>query len=186
MARPSKVTPDEIEQAALVLARTHGLDSLTARSVADSLGISTQPIYSGFGSMDALKVKVASAVQTQIEAFLAEPEPGVPPMLTVGVRAIRLAAEQPPLFALMDDWMRRELGHQPPPELLAAYRRDPRLASATDAQLTQLNAHLWIYTRGLSALVSMDADAPLTLKAARAKLAELAEALISTIARGVQ
>ena len=54
MARPSRVSAHDIEQAAVTLVRERGIDALTARGVADALGVSTQPVYSSWGSMDAV------------------------------------------------------------------------------------------------------------------------------------
>ena len=55
MARPTRVAAEDIEQAAVNLVRANGLSALTARGVADALGVSTQPVYSSWGSMDALR-----------------------------------------------------------------------------------------------------------------------------------
>ncbi len=184
MARPVKITPDEIERAALDMVRAHGLDAVTARALADALGISTQPIYSGFGSMDTLKSRVAGAAQQQVTDFLAQPEPGVPPMLTVAIRTVRLASEAPHLFALMDDWMRSRLGASVPPETIGAYRRDPRLAEVPREDLERLDVQLWVVTRGLAGLVGPDDQGALTLADARRLLTEIGEALIAALDRG--
>ncbi len=181
MARPSKVSAADIERAALVIARDGGMDALTARAVADVLGVSTQPVYSTWGSMDALKARVGELLQAEISAYLREPELNVPPMLSVGLRSIRLAQEHPQLFALAAEWMRRALDHAPPPDVLDAMRADPRLATATDADLTRVNALLWIFTQGLAAMVSP--PTALTLDTARGYLIDMGEAVIGTEAR---
>lgn len=108
MARPTRVAAEDIEQAAVNLVRANGLSALTARGVADALGVSTQPVYSSWGSMDALRERVDERVRAFIQTYLAQPEPGAPPMLSLGLRTVRLAKEEPHLFDLAAAWMRRK------------------------------------------------------------------------------
>ncbi|MGB2701486.1 MAG: TetR family transcriptional regulator, partial [Candidatus Phosphoribacter baldrii] len=89
MARPTRVAAEDIEQAAVNLVRANGLSALTARGVADALGVSTQPVYSSWGSMDALRERVDERVRAFIQTYLAQPEPGAPPMLSLGLRTVR-------------------------------------------------------------------------------------------------
>ena len=84
MARPARVTPEDIERAAVDLVRAGGLTALTARAVADHLGVSTQPVYSSWGSMDALRTRVDQRVTEFIQNYLAQPESGAPPLLSWG------------------------------------------------------------------------------------------------------
>jgi hypothetical protein len=65
--------------------------------------------------------------------------------------------------------------------VLDAMRADPRLATATDADLTRVNALLWIFTQGLAAMVSP--PTALTLATARGYLIDMGEAVIGTEAR---
>ena len=55
-----KVTRDDVVNAALDVLRESGFSAVNARSVAQKLGCSTQPIYRVFGSMDELKTEMAS------------------------------------------------------------------------------------------------------------------------------
>lgn len=181
MARPSKVSATDIERAALDLARHDGMDAVTARAVADVLGVSTQPVYSTWGSMDALKDRVGQLLHEEIGSYLRQPEPDVPPMLSVGLRSIRLAQEHPHLFALAADWMRHAVQDTPPRDVLMAMRADPRLADVSDADLARVNALLWIFTQGLAAMVGPPTG--LTLDTARRYLVEMGEAVIGTEAR---
>lgn len=47
--------------AALQVVRANGIDGLTAKALADELGTSTQPVFTAFGSMDALRQAVHAA-----------------------------------------------------------------------------------------------------------------------------
>ncbi len=58
------LTKEIIVDAAFELVREHGFDALTARSIAQTLGCSTQPIYSVYGNMSEIKKDVYSKVVT--------------------------------------------------------------------------------------------------------------------------
>lgn len=51
MAPKNKFTREEMVQAALQVVRAGGIDSLTAKTLADALGTSTQPVFTAFGSI---------------------------------------------------------------------------------------------------------------------------------------
>ena len=61
MAPKNKFTKEEMVEAALQVVRSQGIDCLTAKTMADELGTSTQPIFTAFGSMDAVKQEVYAA-----------------------------------------------------------------------------------------------------------------------------
>jgi AcrR family transcriptional regulator len=181
VARPTRVTPEDIERAAVDLVRVGGLPALTARGVADALGVSTQPVYSSWGSMVALRARVDQRVAEFIQQYLAQPEPGTPPMLSLGLRTVRLATEEPHLFDLAAAWMRHQLTGPPPPPIIAALRADPRLAAVSVERLTQVNTLMWIFTQGLAAMVR-DGSSVWTLDAARLHLTTAGEAIIAHVA----
>ena len=181
MARPTRVAAEDIEQAAVNLVRANGLSALTARGVADALGVSTQPVYSSWGSMDALRERVDERVRAFIQTYLAQPEPGAPPMLSLGLRTVRLAKEEPHLFDLAAAWMRHQIAGPPPPPIIAALRADPRLATVSIERLTQVNALMWIFTQGLAAMVR-DGSPVTTLDIARIHLSTAGDAIIAHVA----
>ena len=61
MAPKNKFTKEEMVAAALQVVRTKGIDGLTAKTMADALGTSTQPIFTAFGSMDTVRQEVCAA-----------------------------------------------------------------------------------------------------------------------------
>ena len=58
-----KISREEILSAAFTLVRTQGIDALGARALANTLHLSTQPIFSHFPTMDALKQAVYELAQ---------------------------------------------------------------------------------------------------------------------------
>ena len=61
MAPKNKFTREEMVAAALRVVRRKGADALTAKALAEELGTSTQPVFTCFGTMDALKAEVSAA-----------------------------------------------------------------------------------------------------------------------------
>lgn len=101
MAPKNKFTKKEMIEAAMQVVRDKGIDGLTAKTMADELGTSTQPVFTAFGSMDTVKQEVyASAVRvydSYTDAGLKEKIP----FFGVGMQYIRFAREEPELYRLL-------------------------------------------------------------------------------------
>ncbi len=101
MAPKNKFTKKEMIEAAMQVVRDKGIGGLTAKTMADELGTSTQPVFTAFGSMDTLKQEVyASAVRvydSYTDAGLKEKIP----FFGVGMQYIRFAREEPELYRLL-------------------------------------------------------------------------------------
>ena len=101
MAPKNKFTKEEMVAAALQVVRTKGIDGLTAKTMADALGTSTQPIFTAFGSMDGIKKEVYAAA---IRVYDRYTEAGLQeriPFFGVGMQYIRFAREEPELYRLL-------------------------------------------------------------------------------------
>lgn len=103
MPPAQRITKEAILEAGIALIRTHGVDALNARAIATSLACSTQPIFSNFPSMDALK---AALIERAEEIFLSSMETQIadgkyPPYKASGMAYIRFAKEEPYLFQLL-------------------------------------------------------------------------------------
>lgn len=98
-----KVTKKEIIDTALRLCRESGEDAINARSVADALGCSTQPIFSNFATMDELHGAVMSAAyECYLEFIENEVKSGkYPRYKAFGVAYVRFAKEEKQLFRLL-------------------------------------------------------------------------------------
>lgn len=62
-----KIQKQEIIEAAVALVRQSGPQAINARSIAAALDCSTQPIFSNFASMDALRLAVVAAADAQYQ-----------------------------------------------------------------------------------------------------------------------
>lgn len=101
MAPRNKFTKAEMVEAALGVVRAKGIDGLTAKTLAEALGISTQPVFTAFGSMENLRQAVYAAgvgvYDRYMEAGLGEKIP----FFGVGMEHIRFAREEPELYQFL-------------------------------------------------------------------------------------
>ena len=98
-----KVTKEEIINAAFDITRKSGADAINARTVAAELNCSTQPIFSNFSTMDALRFAVVDKTQSIFEEYAkAIMESGeFPTYKASGMAYIRFAREERELFKLL-------------------------------------------------------------------------------------
>lgn len=101
MAPKNKFTKEEMVEAALQVVRSQGIDCLTAKTMADELGTSTQPIFTAFGSMDAVKQEVYAAAVRVYDGYVAAGLKEKIPFFGVGMHYIRFAREEPALYRFL-------------------------------------------------------------------------------------
>ena len=101
MAPKNKFTKEEMVEAALEVVRAKGIDGLTAKTLADELGTSTQPVFTAFGSMDAVKREVYAAAVRVYDGYANAGLKEKVPFFGVGMQYIRFAREEPELYRLL-------------------------------------------------------------------------------------
>lgn len=101
MAPKNKFTRDEMVAAAVQVVRKKGMDALTAKALAEEIGTSTQPIFTCFGAMDAVKDAVHSAAALLHDEYIAKGLKEKIPFLGVGMQFVRFAREEPQLYRLL-------------------------------------------------------------------------------------
>jgi len=168
----------QIVDAAFHLLRTEGLDSITARRLADQLKCTVRPIYTHFSSMGSLRDEtVLLAGQYTIDFLLKDHHEK--PRLSLGIGYLRLAREEPEIFRAVyltqNTGLDYESGRITP--LLEKLRNDKDLHDLSEEALHRLNDRLWIYTHGLSTLLATGA-LQLPLTEAAAQLDEVGRELI--------
>ncbi len=155
MAPKNKFTKEEMAAVALRVVRERGAEGLTAKTIADALGTSTQPIFTAFGSMDGIRQAICkAAVRVYDDYTLAGLKEDIP-FLGVGRQYIRFAREEPELYRLL--FLTREascsamqsmqhLQEQVRPALMRIYHM-----TAEEADLYFRN--LWLAVHSLSTLI---------------------------------
>ena len=101
MAPRNKFTREEMIAGALNVVRKRGSASLTARAVAEELGVSTQPIFTCFGTMDELKSEVHAAAERVYKSYVANGLNNRVPFFGFGMQYLRFAKEERELYRLL-------------------------------------------------------------------------------------
>lgn len=83
------------------VARERGINGLTAKTMADELGISTQPVFTAFGSMDEVKREVYAAAVSVYDEYTELGLKEKIPFLGVGMQYIQFARQEPELYRLL-------------------------------------------------------------------------------------
>ena len=101
MAPKNKFTREEFVEAALEVVRRQGTGALTAKAVAEKLGVSTRPVFTCFGTMETLREEVRSAAQRLFDSYVTEGLRQEIPFLGYGQQYARFAREEPELYRLL-------------------------------------------------------------------------------------
>lgn len=151
----TKVTKEDIAQAAIEIVRTGGAQALNARTIAAKLNCSTQPIFSNYATMDELWLAVMKRADEICRAYTQrEVESGQFPVYKAnGMAYIRFAKEESELFKLL--YMRDRFGSTSPEETDVTDQMETIIhgnigLDGTDAKLFHLE--MWAYVHGIAAM----------------------------------
>lgn len=157
-----KLTKEQLIAAAFSLLRRNGESAVIIRAVAAEAGCSTQPVMSHFPTADALK----EALYAEADAFhtayiMPQDAQDENPMLGIGLRYIRFAAEEPHLFRFLFQSDRLDT------ENYSALIRNEHLSPffailSKEAQITRQQAEeafssLFLVTHGYASLLANNA-----------------------------
>ncbi|HVP91939.1 MAG TPA: TetR/AcrR family transcriptional regulator [Terriglobales bacterium] len=143
--------------AAIALVREKGWEALTARGIAKRLKSSVAPVYSAFGSMDAVERGVLEEARRLLHDKMAV-RYTEGSFLNVGVGMVVFARDEANLFISLfharhshSDIVGGIFG-----AILAGMRADPFLTLLPEASLVRLLRNLKMYTLGLAAAIVYD------------------------------
>ena len=115
MAPKIKFTREKMIEAAIKVVREKGADALTAKSLSEELGISTQPVFTCFGTMDVLKKEVYEEAENMFYSFVVEGLKEEIPFFGFGKQYVRFAQEESEIYRML-------LFSNPPEETTGAER----------------------------------------------------------------
>lgn len=173
-----KISKDAIVQAALDIVRRDGADALNVRAVAGALGCSTQPVFSNFRTVDALRRAVADAVEALYtdyqQADIAAGQ--YPAYKASGMSYIRFAREEKELFKLL--YMRDRSAEEPDgiEKLRPFLFHLQEELHIGEEEALRFHLEMWAVVHGIAA---MSATGYLTLEP------ELVSAMLTDIYRGL-
>lgn len=98
MPKQVSITKALVDQTALDLIRTKGMEALTARNIAEQVGCSTQPIYKIYRSLDELKEHVVRMAGEYAESIIFHYDKTPIAFLNTGLGFIHFAATEKVLF----------------------------------------------------------------------------------------
>ncbi len=101
MAPKNKFTREEMVAAAVAVVQKGGEEALTAKALAEALGTSTQPVFTCFGTMEALKAEVYAAAEQIFNRYALAGLQQKVPFFGYGVQYIRFAREEPELYRIL-------------------------------------------------------------------------------------
>lgn len=153
-----RITRDMILDAAYAIAREQGAEAVNARSIAERIGCSTQPVLYHFDHVEDIRREVYRMADEHQTACLMQLPEGVNPMTAIGLNYIRFAAEEKPLFRLL---CQSDSFHgQSITELIDAPELDPVLgvfqqeAGLTRAQTKVLFKALFLLVHGYASMLA--------------------------------
>lgn len=163
MPPKAKFTKEEIITAALKLVREKGIEALTARSLAQQLSSSAQPIFTVFKNMEEVQEGVKKESREVFNGYIRKALSYTPAFKQMGIMMIRFATEEPKLFQLLFMWERpqdaaydtpvRQLG-----ELMDLYLEEACIAmlqkeyDLNEEEVHALFEQVWIFTFGIGLL----------------------------------
>ena len=101
MAPRNKYTREEMVEAAVRVVREKGIDALTAKALASELGVSTQPVFTCFHTIEEAKREVRTAAERVYDRYVEDGLRMKVPFLGVGIQYIHFAKENPQLYRLL-------------------------------------------------------------------------------------
>lgn len=101
MAPRKKFSRDEMIEKAVQVVRKQGIGALTAKSLANELGVSTQPVFTCFHTIEEVRREVVNAAKILYDDYVKEGVCSDIPFLGFGMHYIRFAKEEPELYRLL-------------------------------------------------------------------------------------
>lgn len=158
MAPRNKYTREEMVAAAVEVVRRDGIEGLTAKALAHELGVSTQPIFTCFSTMEAVHRAVLDAAEQLYTAYATAGLNSDTPFLGVGMQFIRFVRVEPQLYRLL--FLTRDSERDP----LDAMRHAQapvqeslmRIYHLTAEEADEYFRDMWLVVHGLATLIVTD------------------------------
>ena len=96
-----KVTREMVADAAFEVIRTSGHENLNARTIAEYLGCSTQPVLYSFRTVDEIREAAYEQADHFHTEFISPKETDQNPMLALGLNYVRFGHEEKNLFRFL-------------------------------------------------------------------------------------
>ncbi|QXE17931.1 TetR-like C-terminal domain-containing protein [Clostridium sp. 001] len=155
MAPKIKIAKADIITASLAIVRESGVEALNARSVAQKLNCSTQPIFSNYSTMEDLKADVMQSAKQIYQQFIERgmEDSAYPPYKASGIYYIKFAREEKELFKLL---FMRDRSHEEIKEEREDISKLLHLISANTGMSLDdafmFHIEMWTYAHGIATM----------------------------------
>lgn len=159
MPPKTQITKEMIVEAGFQLIRSEGAEALNVRRIAERLGCSTQPVMYRFSTVEQLAEEIYSAADGYHSEYLMSAEVETEdPLLAIGLRYIRFAAQERHLFRFLfqsDKYAGKDIG-----ELVGADELSPvfemlgQEAELTEDQSKEAFMSLFLAAHGIASLLA--------------------------------
>ena len=151
-----KITRDEIIKASIELTRREGSEAVNARSIANILGCSTQPIFSNFTTMDELNEAITLAAYNCYTSFIESElkSEKYPPYKAFGMAYVRFAKEEKELFKLLYMCDRTGKSFVPTNDFDSSVEMIMQANGISREKAALLHLEMWTYVHGIGAMLA--------------------------------
>lgn len=183
MPPKAEMTKEKVLDAAFAIVRECGLDALSARSIAQRLKCSTQPIYSVYGNMLDVKDDVYNmAVDFALSSMKEYQDERNTPVLNHAIGCLHFAKNEKQLFkaVYLSGHRKYDLNKEKfiGEEMYTAYLRDRgRLSTIAESKLKKILIRLSIYLIGMGTMINTN-TLELDINEATEMIQEMYEALL--------
>ncbi|MFV0401430.1 MAG: hypothetical protein ACK5LX_12570 [Oscillospiraceae bacterium] len=153
MPKQASITKEMVDKTAFELVRTQGIESLTARNIAEQAGCSTQPIYKIYRNLEALKEHTIQMVVEHAERIIMHYDKTPIAFLNAGLGYIHFASTERVLFRVFDieNYLKRAVyGPLEDPQLYGMMEDLLGDALPSTEKRRELFLDTMIYTSGLA------------------------------------
>lgn len=154
-----RITKEMVVSAAFELAKQGGMERVTVKSIADSLGCSVQPIYSYCNNMDGLRNDVCNKAREFIKEYVGQRIDQNDLFRSTGRAYIQLAKEEPNILKIFILQERKNISSL---DDLYKAETNPHVAKSISEKLKissesarQLHLNMMIYTMGIGTIFAV-------------------------------
>lgn len=163
MAPKNKFSRQEMIAAAVDVVREKGIDALTAKALAAKLGVSTQPVFTCFHTIEEAKREVRKVAESMYDSYIRKGLQLPIPFLGLGMQYISFARNERELYRLM--FLSQREGEDS--GAIAAMKHSQELARESLIQTYHIDVDtadryfrdMWLVVHSLATLVVTD-DCP--------------------------
>lgn len=158
MPAVKEISKDKIVKIAVKMVNDNGWDSVNARSLATSIGISTKPLYRIYSNMEEIKKDIYQEIAHQYDEFLTSRIDSKKALLTLCIAYVEFAQEYKNLFISL--FLSNNLKWQSIENVLDEKWNQGTIINLVNKhgysfeEAKNLFMNMWLYANGLATLIA--------------------------------